>query len=237
MRVSIVGEYEEILQIVYDTYYRGLKPTSFIIGSPSLFDSESIEISSSETKKVADAMKEKFEKNTLALIKKAYLSEIESVYFDIYRYIMLAFKEPNSLKNINLECVKEVEEAAHKTSSEAHKLKGYLRFQELEDGSLFSIIEPKHNIIALLADYFKKRLPKEEFIILDRKRELAYIKSLDEIVHVQNIEQPTLSDDEKEFQHAWRSFFTSISIESRKNLSLQRQKVPLYLREFMTEFG
>jgi probable DNA metabolism protein len=54
--------------------------------------------------------------------------------------------------------------------NELHHLLGFLRFQELEDGILFSKIGPKNNIVTFLMPHFADRLPRENFVIYDSGR-------------------------------------------------------------------
>ena len=46
---------------------------------------------------------------------------------------------------------------------ERHRYLGVLRFREMKDGTLFSTIEPKNNVLPILLSHFEKRLGKEKF--------------------------------------------------------------------------
>ena len=117
-------------------------------------------------------------------------------------------------------------------------MSGFTRFEELEDKTLYAKIDVKYNILYFLAKHFNKRFNNQNFIIHDLKRKLAYIhidgnRSIQKVAH---FEEPKRSSDEQMFQNLWRTFFNSVSIQSRQNKKLQQQFVPLIYRTYMSEF-
>jgi len=54
---------------------------------------------------------------------------------------------------------------------------------------------------------------------------------------VSEFELPKHSESEEKFQKQWKTFFQSVTIESRENKKLQRQTVPLLCRTYMSEFN
>jgi len=116
---------------------------------------------------------------------------------------------------------------------------GFVRFIELEEGTLYAKVETKFNIVYFLGKHFLKRLNNQNFIIHDIKRELAFIKS-DSFTGMQSVASfdiPQYSKDEEKFQKLWKTFFDSVAIESRRNEKLQSQWVPLIYRVYMNEFN
>lgn len=121
-------------------------------------------------------------------------------------------------------------------------LYGFVRFTELYNGILCSIIEPKHNQLTVIAPHFADRFPNENWIIYDKKRKYAVVNKAysgygavkgDEL----NLDMLTnISEREEEFQKLWCSFFKTIAIEERNSKHRQRQMLPLRFRENMIEF-
>lgn len=59
---------------------------------------------------------------------------------------------------------------ARGASREYDHLKGFLRFEELEQGILYAEISPKNHLIPFLMEHFVDRLPIENFMIYDKGR-------------------------------------------------------------------
>ncbi|MDT8287781.1 MAG: TIGR03915 family putative DNA repair protein [Elusimicrobiales bacterium] len=122
---------------------------------------------------------------------------------------------------------------------EAHRFKGLVRFRELEDGTLYSEIEPDHNILPLITGHFRRRMAGFNWILHDKRRGLAAMHSGGRLRLVSALEAsvPPPSEKEKRTASLWRAFFDSVAIKERLNPGLQRQFVPLKYRKNITEFG
>jgi probable DNA metabolism protein len=116
---------------------------------------------------------------------------------------------------------------------------GFVRFEELEDKTLYAKIETKFNVLPFLGRHFYKRLSTSDFIIHDIKRNLAFVKSNKDaqIRSVASFEAPTLSQEEEHFKRLWKVFFQSVAIKERENKKLQQNFVPLLYRTYMSEFA
>ena len=127
--------------------------------------------------------------------------------------------------------------------NEAHHLLGFVRFEELQNRVLLSVIRPKNRVLPILALHFADRLPKENWMIYDRGRQefavhpagrpwvLVRGETLDEDMRNQ------MSDQEREFRELWKGFLRNIMIEERKNEELQVQMLPKRFQKYMTEFS
>lgn len=123
--------------------------------------------------------------------------------------------------------------------NEAHHYLGFVRFAELKNGVLYARIRPKNQVLVPVAAHFADRLPGENWILHDIGRQQAVVHErfcqcfVAEEKLLKNIIQYGESESETEFQEMWKSFCKSISIESRENLKLQQQNLPLRFREYM----
>ena len=127
---------------------------------------------------------------------------------------------------------------------EAHHYMGFVRFRELQNGILYSEIEPKNHVLPIIAGHFADRFPKENFMIRDKGRNLYIVHEAGKqiVFHQEEgigmeVTEAVYSKEEVEMQKLFRIFHTSIAIEERTNLNLQRQLLPLRFRETMIEFG
>uniref|UniRef100_UPI004055D83D TIGR03915 family putative DNA repair protein n=1 Tax=Acetatifactor sp. TaxID=1872090 RepID=UPI004055D83D len=126
---------------------------------------------------------------------------------------------------------------------ESLHLKGFVRFQELENGILYSKIGPKNNILTFLMPHFADRFPLENFMIYDENRRLLGLHPAGKQWYVMSdCEDPgqskafRLSESEWTYQELFRFFCDKIAIEDRKNPDLQRNMLPLRFRDYMVEF-
>lgn len=125
---------------------------------------------------------------------------------------------------------------------EIDHLRGFVRFQELENGVLYARIDPKNNVTAFLMPHFSDRLPQENFMIQDGQRGIFAIHPAGKQWYLfYGGEQETefafkISSEEQAYQELFQYFCHKIAIEERKNLKLQQNMLPLRFRKNMTEF-
>jgi len=135
--------------------------------------------------------------------------------------------------------VKKVHGLSASVGGEAHMFKGFVRFKELADKTLYAKIEPDHNILPLLTGHFKARLGELNWVIHDARRGRAALYLNGGLVYAPLTQAKALEFDGKEgqVQALWRHFFKTAAIKERTNPELQRQNVPLKYRKNLTEFG
>ena len=164
----------------------------------------------------------------------------------VYKTVVCGLKMKDGSRvmgNLADNSVHNVFELARCTRNEVHHWKEFLRFQELENGILFSKIGPRSNVVTFLAPHFSDRLPLFDFIIYDEKRGIF-------VVHPKKKEWYLVTDkdfdekeigayakEEMEYQELFTFFCHKIAIKERKNLKLQRNMLPLRFQEYMVEFG
>jgi probable DNA metabolism protein len=134
--------------------------------------------------------------------------------------------------------VKKVHGLARSVGGEAHMFKGFVRFKELADKTLYARIEPDHNVLPLLTGHFRNRLGSFNWIIHDARRGRAALYCGGRLIYAPITQEKALEFDGKEasVQALWRHFFKTAAIKERTNPRLQRQNVPLKYRANLTEF-
>ncbi len=164
----------------------------------------------------------------------------------LYKTIVLALSLPDSSKVFNYlgePYVNRVFQLSLSTGNEAHHLLGFLRFQELENGVLFSRIHPKNHVLPYLGEHFSDRLPQDHFMIYDENRRLAALHPKGKSFFITGTEDldleqlKRLSPQELEYQKLWCRFFDSIAIKARINPKLQNQNLPKRFRHDIVEFA
>ncbi len=138
--------------------------------------------------------------------------------------------------------VEKVFELSRFVGGEAHSLKGFLRFQELKNGVLYSKITPKSSLLTCIAPHFADRLPQENWMIHDKTHQMFAVheKGKQWVIFEDEgfeIEDKILfSEKEQKYAKLWQGFCQTIAIESRNNPACQMQHLPLRFRPNMVEF-
>ena len=174
------------------------------------------------------------------IIYKVYLSNDERKELILYYFIKNALIYKNKIFDHKyLNCVLHVLRINKNVSSEAHKLKGFLRFKELKNNVFYAEMSPKNNVIFLLAEHFKKRLSNEYFLIKDTGRNIYAFYDKTNIMYLndEDIKELNLNinDNELEIESLWKSFFNTIGIKERKNYKTQRNFMPKRYWKYMIE--
>lgn len=164
----------------------------------------------------------------------------------VFRTVAWGLKEKKCrsiMEHLTDDHIRRVLELSRGAGNELQHLKGFLRFQELENDILFSTIHPANDLLPLLALHFADRLPKEDFVILDAGRKLYVVHPsgkewfmMKDNLGETNLSEIPITAEEEYYQELFRHFCHSISIEARENLKLQRNMLPIHFRKYMVEF-
>ncbi len=138
--------------------------------------------------------------------------------------------------------VRKVFELSRKVVNEAHYFKEIVRFKELDNGVLFSQIEPTNQILTCLGDHFSNRFPLENWMIYDGTHKMflvhregqPWILVINEELNEEAVKK--ISRKESAYANLWKGFFENIAIVERESYRRQRQHLPLHYRKHVTEF-
>lgn len=238
------GTFEGLLTCIYEAYYRRENPDDII---PKEREDENflvqryyIETNTEKASKVYKSIEEKISKEALKRVFYAYLSELPKSGIAILNYLRIGYKMGvNVDSNLSNDSVLAMDKINHKVGMERHRLLGLIRFKMLENGILYSSVEPEHNIIGLLAPHFASRLSNENWAIHDLQRNIAVFYNKREwIVKDFIIEDDIIvGEDEDEYQDLWKAYYKHISIESRKNLRLKKNYMPMKYWKHLVEIN
>lgn len=88
--------------------------------------------------------------------KRKNISKAEAVYKTVVLGLSME-QGSRMLQYLGNPYVARVFQLARSAGNEAHHLLGFLRFSELENGTLFARIHPKNNVLRVLAEHFTDR--------------------------------------------------------------------------------
>jgi probable DNA metabolism protein len=126
-------------------------------------------------------------------------------------------------------------EAAYKAAHEVDRLMGLLRFNP-EEGRYVARCAPDHDALPGLALHFTLRFGATPWAVVDEKRRIVMAGEGGEprIMETDEFYAPERGGEDP-YAGLWRLYHRSISNETRKNLSLQRQFMPVRYRKYLTE--
>lgn len=198
-----------------------------------------------KTDKVARTLRERMGEEGYLSVCRAAASFDKEKGEAVYRTVVDAITAKNgrrTMENLRNPYVAKTFELARYTANEAHYELEFLRFQELEQGILYSKIAPKNNVMAFIMPHFADRLSVENFLIYDENRKQFgvhpaggdwYLASAQE-----NFVESALkySGKEEKYKDLFALFHKTIGIKERENRHLQRQMMPLRYQYYMPEF-
>ncbi|OGK07667.1 MAG: hypothetical protein A2W80_09920 [Candidatus Riflebacteria bacterium GWC2_50_8] len=159
----------------------------------------------------------------------AFLSEAPGIELAIARYLLLALEKRGVVEShMTDERVQRIHRLAHKVVFERHRFMGLLRFRAIGVNLYYASINSDNFILPILAPFFVERFADQQWIIHDRKRELAAIYDMRAwtIIERAAADLPAASPEEDATQGLWQCFFDSIAVRERLNLALQQKFIP-----------
>ena len=196
-----------------------------------------------KSEKVQRSVRLRISEEAYETVMKAVLSGEPEKGEIVYRFLIYAFREgAKACRNYGNPWVMRLFEIVRNFDNESHHLKGFLRFDEQENGLLLARYAPKNNILGDLMEHFSDRMNGECFVIFDEKRRIAgvYRPGASWFVYRLNEEEYRVFSEvytaEDTYGALWKIFHKKIAIAERENASLQRNNLPLRFRPYMTEF-
>ncbi|MBO4323648.1 MAG: TIGR03915 family putative DNA repair protein [Clostridia bacterium] len=110
---------------------------------------------------------------------------------------------------------------------EAHRMKGFLRFSQTQDGYYYSHYEPDNDVTELLMPHFKDRF-HFPFIIHDLKRNILGLcdGKKYKVLNWNKKVEIYLSENEKDLEKLWKTYYKSVNIKERANEKVMLRFMP-----------
>jgi len=197
----------------------------------SLFETRTIAPDHEKANRVLDGIKKRLGSGFVYDLYCLYLADTENSSNIALQYVIAGFKNSKNIRGaLQIGAVKDAQALIRRVGLEAHRLKGLVRFRKFSDDPpiFVSDIEPDHNILPLIARHFALRFGNENFVIRDRKRDLAIfcaggkwsIAALG-VDEVQTVLQTT-----DHIETLWKGYYKHIAIKERKNIRQQLNYMP-----------
>ena len=234
------GSFDGLLTVIYIAYKdRKNNELRIIVKTGQLLlglDDINVITNFSKARRVEKAICDKLSQNFLNNIRTCFLSSDENKDTVIVHTVYKALKQGEEILHSLDEHAFYVNKLVKQVLNERHRYLGVLRFKEVKDGTMFSTIEPKNNVLPILLSHFINRMKREKFAIYDKKRKMIayYDTKKVEIFFVKSLEIEW-SDEEMEYSELWKTFHKSISIKERENKKLQQSNLPKYYWKYLIE--
>lgn len=202
-----------------------------------------VEPDAEKSEKVQRSIRLRISEEAYEMVMKAVFSQEPEKGEVIYRFLIYAYREgARACRSYGNPWVMKLFAAVRNYDNESHHLKGFLRFDEQENGLLLARYAPKNHVLGDLMEHFADRMNGEDFMILDEKRRMVGVhkKGAPWFVYRLMPEEYRLFSEaykeEDSYAALWKIFHRSIAITERENTALQRNNLPLRFRPYMTEF-
>ncbi|HMM58977.1 MAG TPA: TIGR03915 family putative DNA repair protein, partial [Candidatus Rifleibacterium sp.] len=159
----------------------------------------------------------------------AFLSEEKNIELRLARYLLLALEKRGSVDAYQAdERVRSIHRLARQVNVERHRFLGLLRFRSIGANLYYAAISSDTFVLPVLAPFFVRRFAGQQWIIHDRRREVAAVYNLKTwtIIERKSADIPPDASEESAAQHLWQCFFDSIAVRERLNLALQQKCIP-----------
>ncbi len=225
------GTFNGLMCCVYESVYNKEIPVKISCisdGDLTFYAIKEIETDCEKAGRVYSSIYKKISSHAAELVKTVYLTCADEKELIILRFLMLGYKQGKKTTTmVAHKYVAPMLAAQRAIKSEVHKLKGFIRFTQVDD-ALVANINPKNNVLPFLKSYFCARYAKSNFLIYDKTNGLAliYENSVAKIVCVESLSMPNESEEEKFFKSLWVRYYKTIAIKSRKNDKCRMSLMP-----------
>ncbi|MCI9178142.1 MAG: DNA metabolism protein [Clostridia bacterium] len=231
------GSFNGLLTIVFDCYLKKVIPSTILPKEYYVANllEKSYFISTNEEKsnRIWHGISANISFTALYDCYHAFLSCQKQKDLAIVNYLLHGFKVgPSICHRLTLDYVLQVTKLRKRVFGEAHRLKGLVRLSEIGNNLWYSSISPDNNVIEQVGHFLIERFPTQNLILHDKNRNLAFLYTSKNRKNYEILEVPadfkvtSFSEEEKQFQKLWKTFFETIAIDERKNTRLQMQFMP-----------
>ena len=216
------ASFEGFLTCVYDCVYDREMPVDIMCAEdaqPSMFLQKNVSADAQKAAKVYESISRKISQEARELVHSVFLSCAEHKEMIILRFLLLGYKRgaqtPYLISNVDVAPMLEAEKFL---KNEAHLMLEFLRFSDYGD-VLAAVIHPKNFVLPYIQSHFVKRFMCENFIIYDEthKAAIVYYNGRAEIISLDALTLPPMTENEKEYRAMWKDFYNTIAIAAREN--------------------
>ncbi len=233
------GSFGGFLCCVYESVYSGEIPFAILGGDaqPTLLNMRFIDADPAKAARVAASIPAKISPRALELIKTVFCSCLAEKELYMLQFLLRGYQEGGKLCfKLGDAAMEPLLKAEKHLLGEAQLLRGFVRFADV-GGALVATISPKNYILPFIARHFILRYQGESFMIYDKtnRAALVYREGKAEILEIDHITFPDVSETEMRYQALWKRFYDTVAVEGRENPRCRMTHMPKRYWENMLE--
>jgi probable DNA metabolism protein len=240
------GTFEDLLTAIFEAY-AGKSPPDDIEPSGrdqlKLFERRiSIATDLGKSDRVWKGLKKHLGSKRRQRLFEAYLSGCPGVETMIFRCVWDTISNGSSGKTkANLTAYIQIENLSHKVRREAHRMKGFIRFQQTGEDQYFALIAPQYDVLSLIRQHFQSRFADQRWIIYDRLRNygLCYDRNHVRELRLDPADLKALGNEdianEQFCQTLWKRYYDAVNIRHRNNPRLHVKQLPRRFWQYLPE--
>jgi len=172
----------------------------------------------------------------------AFSSADPDVATFIFRYVWGRLPARGSRQpRADLDAQLHIEKLSQKVRREAHRLKGFIRFQKTDDDHYLALVAPRYDVLPLIRHHFETRFADQNWIIYDTTRNygLCCTGNLCREIRLDAGDLKTFcyttSAGEQLCQSLWQRYFAAVNIAARNNPKLHLRQLPRRFWRYLPE--
>lgn len=234
------GSFDGFLCCVYESVYTRELPFAILCEDAApqmLMDTHFISTNAIKAERVRASIPQKISDRALELVTTVFCSCLQEKELRLLEFLLQAYRAgKRQCFKLGDDTVAPLLSAEKHLLHEAHLLKGFVRFSDV-GGALVAEITPKNYVLPFIAQHFVLRYPDEQFMIFDRtnKAALIYRNGKAEILRVEQVDIPEISERETRYQALWKCFYNTVAIAGRENPRCRMTHMPKRYWENMLE--
>lgn len=240
------GTFEGLLSAIFEAYANGQPPDAIVPrgrGQQGLFEQPvTITTDPALADRVWKGLKTHLGSKRRRKLYDAYLSGHTGVETMIFKLVTDAIAARRGRGNrSHLSAVIRIDQLSGKVRREAHRMKGFIRFQQTADDRYLALIAPRYDVLPLIRRHFESRFADQAWMIVDTQRNygLCYDQGHTRELQVDPAALEGTCRDENADEHLcqtlWQRYYTAVNVQPRNNPRLHVNKLPRRYWRYLTE--
>jgi probable DNA metabolism protein len=240
------GTFEGLLTAIFKAYSGALSPD--VIESADreqteLFDHRvTISTEPDKADRVWRGLKVQLGSKRRRMLFQSFLSGSPGVETMIFRFVRDMVPSRNEGKSdAHLNSHIGIEKLAQKVRREAHRMKGFIRFQKIGENQFLALIAPQFDVLPLIRRHFESRFADQKWVIYDRSRNygLCYDGQQTQELRMDadNLTAFRIPNTvgEQLCQTLWKRYFSAVNVAQRNNPKLHLRQLPRRYWRYLPE--
>jgi probable DNA metabolism protein len=240
------GTFEGLLTAIYEAYAQGNPPDAIVPksrGQRGLFEQPvAITTSPALADRVWKGLKTHLGVKGRRRLYDAFLSGHTGVETMIFQLVSDTIATRSGRGTCpQLSAVIQIDQLSSKVRREAHRMKGFIRFQQTADDRYLALIAPRYDVLPLVRRHFESRFADQAWMIVDTQRNygLCYAQGHTRELQVDPAEFKDTWQGENADEHLcqtlWQRYYTAVNVQPRNNPRLHVNKLPRRYWRYLTE--